>query len=262
MMRCEVRAIALAACLVCCAASAFAAETATIQQTGSNGNATINQMENAGNVESVIAQSGGSGNAAVITQLAIIDTDMAAAAQASIAQHGSGNSALLSQSGTDMQGASISQTGNDNRATLTAFSGRASVGIIQSGNANGADVTFDTSRSGLAVLQSGNNNYARVSEHNGAFFEVSASMNGNSNSAYIDVSGGWGIVTANQTGDHNELHITQNTQDAMGFENNTATITQATSFNFASIAQVGAGMTATIVQDTGNHNTASINQHF
>lgn len=259
MMRCELRVIALAVFLAYCAAPAYAADTATIQQTGSNGNATINQIGNEGNADSVITQGGGDGNAVVINQSGIVQTDFAGVARVWVEQVGSGNSAQLNQSGTDLQDAAIYQTGNDNRATVTTFAGRAGVGVIQTGNGNGADVTFDTSRSGLEVLQTGNNNYARVSEHDGGFFSVRAAMNGNGNSAYIDVTGTWGDVQTLQNGDYNELRVTQ---DNNGFESNIANITQSTSFNFASIAQVGAGMTATIVQDTGNHNSASINQHF
>lgn len=262
MIRCEPRAVALAVCLACCAAPAFATDTATIQQSGTNGSATINQVGNTGNADSVITQSGGDGNVASIDQSGIVQSDLAAIATARIEQAGSGNSALIRQNGSDMQDAFISQTGERNRATLTAHAGRAPADIVQAGNDNGADLTFDTSRSGLGVAQTGNGNYARLSEHDGAFFTVLATMNGNGNSAYIDVTGVGCIAQTLQSGDYNELHVTQDNNGFLAGTDNTATITQSTSFNFASITQVGSSLTATIVQDTGNHNTATINQHF
>lgn len=262
MMRSELRAIALAVCLAYCAGPAFATDTATIQQSGSNGSATINQVGNTGNADSVITQSGGDGNAALIDQSGIEQSDLAAIARARIDQVGSGNSARISQSGSDLQDASISQSGNRNRATLDAQAGRAVAGIVQAGDDNGADLTFHTSRSGLSVSQSGNNNYARLSEHDGGFFTVQATMNGNGNAAYIDVTGVGCIAETLQSGDFNELHVTQDNNGFLAGSDNTVNITQSTSFNLANVTQIGSGLTATIVQNTGNHNVANINQHF
>lgn len=262
MMRSELRAIALAVCLAYCAAPAFATDTARIQQSASNGSATINQVGNTGNADSVITQSGGDGNTAAIDQSGIAESDLAAIATAWIEQAGSGNSARISQTGSDMQDAYISQTGDRNRATLTTHAGRAPAGIVQSGNDNGADLTFDTSRSGLGLAQTGDGNYARLSEHDGAFFTVSATMNGNGNSAYIDVTGDGCIAETLQSGDYNELYVTQDNIGFVAGSENIASITQSTSFNVANLTQIGNSLNATIVQDTGNHNVANINQHF
>lgn len=260
MSKFKLRAVAFAVAFACGAPAAFATDTANIQQSGTNGVALINQMGNIGNADALIVQGAGDSNVASINQTDLAQSDLAAIAHARIDQVGNGNLALLSQGGNDQQIDSISQTGDRNSATLTTLASKSGAGIVQVGNDNGADVTFNAADSALDVNQAGNNNFAGVSVREGGFASVRVTMNGDGNAAYIDSLGIGNFVETQQTGNYNELYVTQrNTSFAAG-NDNVATITQSTNYNLASITQVGSNLTGTIVQNTGDRNTAVIYQ--
>lgn len=261
MMRHTLRGLVPALCLACSATSAVAADTATIRQTGTAGTANIDQVGNIGNAIATITQGGGANNLAHIAQSGIGQSDLAAAASATIDQAGSDNVGRIDTTGLDLQDINIVQAGNGNLASIAAQTGKAGAASLQTGNGNLADLSFNVSESGLGVTQTGNGNYARMNLGDGGFISVSATMTGDFNSANMDVSGVFGTVTTTQNGHDNAVNVLQQTDPASPF-GNTIEITQNTSFNLANVSQIGAGFTATVVQDTGNGNTASVNQHF
>lgn len=259
-MKCVLRSIVPAAALALAASTACAqtAVTASIEQHGSGDAAAIDQPGNTGNAAAAIRQDGDA-NTATIRQSTLF-TDLAAGAEASIEQAGSGNVASIDQTGSDMQGGSASQVGNGNRSTLVQHSGRAGAGSVQTGDGNVAELMFDTSRSGLSLVQTGNNNYGRVTMHDGSFMSVYATMTGESNLADIDQSGGQSDILTDQSGQYNALRVTQQDESFRG--GNEVVVTQASDFNDARVVQFGSNFTATVVQDTGNGNSATVDQHF
>lgn len=259
-MKCVLRSLVPALAFAFAASSACAQiqSIADIEQHGSGDAATIDQTGNTGNATATIRQDG-DGNVGSISET-VLYTDLAAHAGTQIDQAGSGNVARIDQLSTDMMGVGVMQQGNGNQVTFTVHSGRSGAGSVQIGDGNVGELFFDTSRAGLSLLQTGNNNYGRVTMHDGGFLSVYATMTGDANAAYIDQSGLFNDVLTSQTGQYNELHVTQQDESHVGGDS--ITVTQASDFNYASVAQSGSGLTATVTQDTGNGNSASVNQHF
>lgn len=261
MMKCTLRGLIAASLLAYSAVPALAEDTATIRQGGTAGTATIDQVGNTGNAFAAITQGGGANNVAHIGQSGIVQSDRAAAATATVSQTGSDNLGRIDTTGGDLQGVNITQVGDGNQASLSAQTGKAGAGTLQTGNGNVADLTFNVSASGLGIIQTGNGNYARANLHDGGFISASATMTGDFNSVTMDISFGGGDVTITQNGNYNAVNVLQQTNSGK-VSGNTIDITQNTSFNLANVSQVGSGFAATVVQDTGNGNTVSINQHF
>lgn len=254
--------IALSAGLSWATVPAFATDTATIHQSGTNGSAGVNQTGNTGENAATINQGPGDANSAFIDQR---DTAVSAGdpgATATLNQAGNNNLANINmfRNGPGPTDAALTQNGDGHTAFLTINdSARVSTTVDQSGNGNSASAGQLAVQDGsITVTQQSAGNAAYVGQHDGSLMAATVSMTGNNNIAVLDQSGTMVVAYTSQTGDDNSLSITQVGTGAL----DSASIVQATNGNTADISQNGSGFTASIVQDTGDNNSASINQHF
>lgn len=266
-MKLKLLTMTLAAGLAYVAAPAFAqdgaqgASLARITQQGSNGIATINQLDNFSGHIAEILQISGDANQAVINQsqlgapgaftatsaritqgggnlnVAYLDLHVDGNAAARIVQDGSGNQSSVTIANGTLVGASNTQAGTDN------------VGLVNQRGGFRTDASLD---------QVGNGNYGSIYQRSASLSTVAAAQAGDLNTAYIEQFG-VGEVETHQTGNQNTLNVLQ---EGGLIQINTVSITQASNRNTANVVQNGDGFTAVIVQSGGDGNTATINQRF
>jgi len=289
-MKLKLYALTLAAGLAYAGSPAFAQEAsiAQITQSGTNGAATINQVANLGGVDAQITQTSGDANMAAINQSHLGDPVTPSSVSASITQGGgNANAASIDEHDSGNVSALITQAGTNNQSTITIQVSKKTVLSNTQTGANNVAVLNQSNvlNGGFSLDQTGNNNFGSftvgsgfetvTATQNGDFnvlyldqtgatptstvVEVTATQTGDFNTAYINQTGVVGNVETHQTGNHNALSVSQ---DGIGAELNTATITQASNMNYAKVTQVGGGFTATILQNVGDGNSAVINQHF
>lgn len=262
-MKVKLLVSAIAVGLSCATLPAFSTDTATIHQTGSNGSAGVNQTGNTGENTATIDQGPGDANQAFIDQRDII-----------VAIAGTpGSTVTLSQTGNDNFAnvdtfrdgpypvdARVTQNGDSLRSFVTINdSNSATTTVDQGGSVNSAFTgQLGVRNASLRITQSNTGNAAFATQISGSGLNAHISMTGNGNLAVLGQLGDAVDAFTQQTGDNNSLNITQEGRGLL----DSASITQATSFNAANITQIGIGFNASIVQDTGNGNFAAINQHY
>lgn len=254
--------IAMAAGLSWTTIAAFAADTATIYQTGTRGAAGVNQVGNSGENAATINQGPGDANLAFVDQRDMAVNAGDQGATATISQAGNNNSANVNmfRDGPGQVNAALAQNGDGHTAFATINdSAGATTTIDQSGSGNAASTgQLSVQDASILVVQESAGNSAFVSQHDGASLSANVLMTGSDNVAVLDQSGVMVAASTSQSGNGNYLSITQVGTGPL----DSASIVQATNINAATITQVGGGFTASIVQDTGDNNSASINQHF
>jgi hypothetical protein len=261
-MKPKLYALALAAGLACALAPAFAQDTSTITQLGTNGIAKIDQVGNFGTNDATITQNSGDANMATIRQTGLGSSTIPTSADATIIQGGGNtNFGFIDQHDSGRVSADIVQDGGNNQSTIVqANSDRAAISNTQTGLSNAAMFTqSNVFEGGISYDQTGDGNLVTVIQHDGGFLTANGTQTGTGNNAYIDQTGTRAIVETRQEGIANRLTVAQ---EGGGGDNSNISITQTTNFNVANVTQVGSGFTATVVQNVGDGNTATINQHF
>jgi hypothetical protein len=262
---------------------ALAQSTATIEQQGSLGAATISQEPGLYPFQASIYQGTGSMNGASIRQ-------SGDDAQSFIKQYGDRNGAKIVQ-GTDGGLAKIWQSGADNQAVIDQLGHALHADVQQSGSGNLARVVERAGFNDVYVTQQGNGNVLKSSP--GQFQTVIAEQRGNDNHADLNadtrlvqngtantaLTRGTGSAAIDQYGVGNladvdiggidskvtiEQHGNANRAGVVSQgDGNLATIRQGGQANVALIGQNRSGVTATIVQNTvggGYGNLATIVQ--
>lgn len=263
-MKQKLFAIALAAGLAHFSGSAFAqqgASTARITQEGSNGIATINQLDNFSGHFAEITQLSGDANRAVINQSQLGAPDVFTGTSAGITQGGGNmNVAYLDLHVDGNAAARIEQDGSGNQSTIT-IANSTLVGAVntQAGTNNVGLLNQQGGyRTEASLDQVGLRNFGSIYQHSATLSTVIATQAGDFNVTDIDQFG-VGEVETHQIGNWNTLGVMQ----AGGIiQINTVKITQASNRNTANVTQNGDGFSAVIVQSGGDGNTATINQRF
>lgn len=262
-MKAKLLVLAVAAGLSCAAVPAFATDTATIHQTGTNGSATVNQTGNTGENTATIDQGPGDANNASIDQRDIVASAGVPGSTAALSQTGNNNVGSIHtfRDGPGLVAGKVTQNGDFLAAFVTINdSANATTVVDQTGSSNlSASGQLDGVRNAsIQVTQRNTYNSAFIGQLSGSDQSANVLMTGNGNVAVLEQSGIALDARTEQSGDNNTLNITQMGTGLL----DSASITQVTSFNAANITQVGSGLNASIVQDTGNGNSAAINQHF
>lgn len=261
-MKPQLYAIALAAGLGCAVAPAFSQDTSTITQLGTNGTAQIEQIGNFGTNAATIAQNSGDANTAGISQTGLGSSTIPTSADATITQ-GGGNAkfASIDQHDSGRVSANIVQDGDSDQSMIIQVnSDRVAISNTQTGINNVASLTqWNLYEGGISFDQAGDGNLATVMQHDGAYLTANGTQAGTGNIAYIDQAGTRAVVETRQEGYANRLTVAQ---EGGGGDFSNISITQTSNLNVANVTQAGSGFTATVVQNVGDGNTATINQHF
>lgn len=188
------------------------ADTATIDQTGSWNDSTIEQYDNNGAIASITVD--GYGNDAVVVQQDVNN------ANATITQTANAGDASIDQSGTDYWFWTV--PGNNQYASISQTWGWG----------NTAWTTQRGSNTDATITQGGFDNLAGI-EQKGEGGWVVAQINqvGHSNDGYVEQRGSGLNATINQTGYRNEAVILQRNSG------HTATLTQVGAHNLGVIKQ-------------------------
>jgi len=249
--------LALSVVMMTAAAHSFAQETATVTQSGHSNVASIDRNGGA-SADAEVAQYG-DGNRAAVTQL---HAD-SGTPSVFVRQGGNLNTASIDQDG-DAGAATALQAGDRNQLAMTQGSASsASLGVTQIGLEDGARVNqFNVVGANLYLEQhNGIGNVAAISQHDGSGLSVFSIQGGNYHLATIDQAGTNADLYTDQEGSQNTLAVRQDLllqERPMAYSN---TIQQSGSLNAATLTQVGRDFSAAIRQSAAG-NTATINQHY
>lgn len=285
-MKPQLHAIALALSLTLAVAPAFAQDTASISQSGSNDVASISQVGNQGaNDASIVQGASVERSSASINQSnvdnasasirqgpvesgvalnAAVDQRDSRSVTARISQDGLFHQASVLQAGSGHSEVSISQLGNirgegnatvtvldsENTSVVIATAGIAEAVINQSNVFNGS-IELDTA----SILTS-----ARINQHDASNVTARVGQTGLAE-ANIEQTGDGGAVITEQAGDVHLLNVVQDGGIGGAGPGSLVSITQDGAGHTATVTQVGRGFTATILQ-AGSGNTTTINQHY
>jgi hypothetical protein len=245
----------------------LAQHLAAINQQGSGGTATINQVMGIAPFEANITQGPGTGSDAAILQDGI---DL----HATINQTGDGQHAHVVQV-ADGARATVTQTGSDNTASVEQRAVSAIANVVQLGSANEASI-FQNGRTLRAdVTQTGMGNSVRVTQDTLMSQRVSVEQHGSNNRGDVALDGPDGNSAALVQAGTDNLAMIRGTGllaviDQEGAGNmgdisldgagSQGTIRQRGTANRASIISVGDNNLA-IVRQGGQNNLAIINQN-
>jgi hypothetical protein len=231
---------------------------AVVEQTGAGNNAGILQTENGGAIGEVSTRitQVGEANTAYVMQRASFDI------QATVDQAGNGNVASIEQIGGTFS-AHATQTGNDNRVTISVQDNGPFGGPVVTQTGDGNSATIVGNGAGL----DSNPEIVQTGAQNTVTSVQTDIINGN---ARFEQYGVGNVAETEQSGDYHELDIDQNgngnlarvsqTSPAGLVTGNRATIAQLGNSNTAIVRQVGADYVANVSQ-AGSGNYTSIYQH-